>query len=488
VITLTRRRARDLRAIFRRHPLGIAHKGPVPPLVFRADPAAGLRVRHHQAPLAVELVLPGPDRPGEAVALPLDALADFEGRDDTPVVLEAAAPDRTLARWEDRGIPRSKEYPVPDPAELPSFPGLPTAFETCPAGLLDALAQAAATTDEGSTRYALDCLQLKGDTGEVVATDGRQILIQGGYRFPWGGDLLVRRTPLFASRALPRDRPVAVGRTDAHAAVRAGDWTVWLTVRADARFPRTEHAVPDPAAVTTRLRLGGGDAAFLARALDRLPGGDDANAPVTLDLNGRVAVRARDTGQGPVTELVLSRSVYTGAPVVISSNRAFLARAVRLGFAGVDVVDADSPVVCRDGPRVYCFQPLSKESAIGPGGDVTLVESCASEPTPAGGPGESTKEESTMSERTEGAGHRPVDNDPGGGIDRGSDAAAPGQGTGNGVAALILEAEGLHTALGEAKARAARLTVALRRHRKRERLVDSTLASLRALKLEEVSG
>lgn len=47
----------------------------------------------------------------------------------------------------------------------------------------------------------------------MVATDGRQILIQGGFGLPWEGDLLVRATPLFASKGLPRDRPVRVGRT-----------------------------------------------------------------------------------------------------------------------------------------------------------------------------------------------------------------------------------------------------------------------------------
>ena len=43
MITITRRQARRLRAVFRRHPLGITHKGPVPTLVFRADPDDGLR-------------------------------------------------------------------------------------------------------------------------------------------------------------------------------------------------------------------------------------------------------------------------------------------------------------------------------------------------------------------------------------------------------------------------------------------------------------
>src|SRR4051812_4885741 len=99
---ITRKQSRRLRAVLRRHPLGIAHKGPVPPLVLRADPAHGLRVRHHQAALTVECVLPGTGRPEGAIALPLDALADFEGKDDAPVVLEAAAPGRIVARWDDR--------------------------------------------------------------------------------------------------------------------------------------------------------------------------------------------------------------------------------------------------------------------------------------------------------------------------------------------------------------------------------------------------
>src|SRR3954471_7621972 len=145
MITSPRRQPRRLRAVFRRHPLGITHKGVVPPLVFRADPDHGLRVQHHQGALAVEHVLPVADRPEGAIALPLDALADFEGKDDSPVALEAAAPGRTVVRWDDRGIPQSREYTAPDIAGLPPFPAPAAATETCPADLLDALAEAAAT-------------------------------------------------------------------------------------------------------------------------------------------------------------------------------------------------------------------------------------------------------------------------------------------------------------------------------------------------------
>ena len=53
MITLTRRQARCLRGVFRRSVLGIAHRGPVPPLVLRAG-GAQLRAQYRYAGLAVE--------------------------------------------------------------------------------------------------------------------------------------------------------------------------------------------------------------------------------------------------------------------------------------------------------------------------------------------------------------------------------------------------------------------------------------------------
>jgi hypothetical protein len=66
--------------------------------------------------------------------------------------------------------------------------------------------------------------------------------------------------------------------------------------------------------------------------------------------------------------------------------------------------------------------------------------------------------------------------------------ATPSTGAAPGLCALIAEADALHVALGDAKARAAKLAGAQRRYRKRERLVSSTLASLRELKLAEAVG
>jgi hypothetical protein len=88
LITITRQRARRLRAVFRRRVLGIHHRGTIPPLVLHAE-GARLRAQHLYQHLAVEYVEPGAPRQLDSVTLPLEALADFEGRDENPVVLES---------------------------------------------------------------------------------------------------------------------------------------------------------------------------------------------------------------------------------------------------------------------------------------------------------------------------------------------------------------------------------------------------------------
>ena len=479
MITITRCQARRLRATFRRHALGIAHKGAIPPLTLHADPAGGLLVRFHHPPLAVELALPGDAQHGGPIALPLEAPGDVAGRDEGTVTLEAAGPGQTLLSWADRGIPRSRSYAVTPVENLAPFPELPDRFEPVPATLLDALVEAGGTTDVDSTRYALGCLALRGETADLAATDGRQVLLQGGFAWPWAGTVLVRRPPPLVGKELPRTRPVEVGKTDAHVVLRTGPWTLWLAIRADARFPHVDHAIPAAGSAATRLRLDLGDAAFLADALGRLPGGELTNGPVTVDLNGVVAVRARGEGEGRPTELVLARSGYSGSPARLCVNRAFLARAIRLGLTELEIGRIEDPVACRGGGRVYAFQPLSREGVIEPADDAVRIESGPAPPLGlphgAGGP---TKARNPVSEPTSRSRSGPPGEGPAGPPDN------PG---GAGLAPLIQEAVALHDALGEAKTRAARLIGALRRERKRSRLLTSTLAQLRALRLQEVA-
>jgi hypothetical protein len=471
MVTLNRRQVRGLRGVLRRARLGITHKGPVPPLLIRAD-GPKLRARYRYAGLAVEYATGGDISPGEAIALPLDALAEFEGRDDSPVTLEAAAPDRTIARWADRGVPQRREYAVTPVDSLAPFPEPPAAWSEAPPALLGALAEASATAADDSPRYPLGCLRLGGNGGDVAATDGRQLLIHGGFAFPWEGDRLVRRCPVFAARALPRDRPLQVGSTGTHVVVRTGPWTVFLEVQTGVRFPRVEEVVPATGSAVARLRLDPADAAFLATALGRLPGGGQVNAPVTVELNGRVAVRARGEAGGPAAELELSRSDYAGEAIRVATDRRLLARAVALGFGAVELSGPAAPLVGREGPRTFAWQPLAETAVIEPSDDVERIASGAADarrPVPSGKPAEGGRTDRVRGDRPS-ACPRP---------------AAPPAEAGAGLAALIAKAEALAAGLGEARARAGRLAVSLRRHRRRERQLSATLAALRQLRLPE---
>jgi len=386
VITITRALARRLGLVFRRAPLGIAHRGPLPPIVLTAG-GRGLRAQFHHGGLAVAFCEPDPDPAGESIPLPLEALTACAGRGDATVAVEAVAADRTAVRWQEYGVPQVREYAVTPAAALPPFPGPPVGWADGLDGLLDACADAAATAADASTRYALNCLLLRGSTGELVATDGRQLLTRGGFPFPWADDVLVRRSPVFAARGLPRDRPVSAGRTPTHVVLKTGPWTLAFEAVTGARFPDVGRVIPDPRWASARLEIEPRDAAFLAAALGRLPGADDPNAPATLDLNGCVAVRTRAADRGPVIELVLSRSRYTGAPVRVHLDRRFLARALGLGFPAFEFTGPDDPVVARDARGAYAWQPLSSGAAVAPGGGAVRVASdtagAAARPTAA---------------------------------------------------------------------------------------------------------
>jgi hypothetical protein len=153
-----------------------------------------------------------------------------------------------------------------------------------------------------------------------------------------------------------------------------------------------------------------------------------------------------------------------------------LGRALRLGRAELEILDAKSPVVARDGARVYVWQPLDPESTVAPADDVTRIESSATT-IPASEPMDTAKGSPTMRPPSE---HAKTD------VTTNGHTAAENESP-TSLGALIQEAEALHEALSEIRARAGRMTSALRRYRRRERLVATTQASLEALKLPEVA-
>jgi hypothetical protein len=484
MLSIPRSLARHVRAMFRR--LLRKADSHLARIVLQTG-SDGLRIRLHHPDFFAEYRQEG-SHPPEVLVLPPDAFVRCEGRSDAPVSLKRTDQCTIRAQWQDGVVPQLAEYEAGDPEELTPFPDPPEQTLPNEAGFWKALADASQSAARQGIRYALDHLQLQGRTGSIVATDGKQLLLQTGFHFPWTEDVLIPSTPVFACPELPADIPVVVGRTSTHIRMHAGAWTLCFAIDQEGRYPNAEQAIPSLSGGCTRWRIDPADADFLAKTLPRLPAGQEENAPVTVDLNGQAVLRARAPGQTRTMELLLARSAATDPPVRFCINREFLARALHLGFTDIAVVKPDAPLLCQDERRQFVIMPLDKDLALPPQDDVVQIPSTEGEPlTKQTTPERSNRTVKTpsISNATNGESVKAdaiVISQNGNGVPQPSryPSAIPRK-VNSGLDALLVEAEALKSSLRDAYARSNQLLLALKRHKKQAHAVRATLASLRQL-------
>jgi hypothetical protein len=476
VIQIPRSLAQQVRAVFRR----LARKSTLtfdPVVSFEAGPE-GLHVRLHNTEVTAEFHQPGA-LARDSVTIPLDALAEFEGRKKDVVTLEQSG-SAVQASWQDGVVPQVREYPAPEQAKVSAIPDHPRETVTNEAEFFKAMMDAVNSASDDAVRYALNRVQLRGKSGEIVATDGRQLLVQSGFQFGWTDDVLIPASAVFACRELPQQESVAIGKSKTHVTMTAGAWTLHFPIDTASRFPKTEQVIPSLTGAVHGARIDPADSKFLTQALPRLPGKEDENSPVTLDLDRSVVVRAR-AEDGRVTELHLAKSEVIGKPIRVSINRQFLARALDMGLGEVCVATADTPLVFRDERRTFVVMPLGKDGAIGPSDKAVRISSAN---------GESARrpelsEQQTVLPQTETA---PMTNGTRKST-RSENKTALKKSTTGTLAALVTEAEALKNELRQAYTRTHQLLAAIKKHRRQNKLVQSTLATLATLRqLKSVAG
>ncbi|HVS38479.1 MAG TPA: hypothetical protein VMS17_23170 [Gemmataceae bacterium] len=468
MIELTRALARSFRTVLRRSVLELEGRRTWPVVLCKAGDG-GLTLQAVRLEAALRYHQPG-QWPADVIAFPGDVLGEVEGRGDAVVTLENVGAGKGRARWDDGGLPRTLDFDATPPNEVAELPAPPSQWTPLPAAFLHAFDEAARTAPKESARYALSRVQLRGQRGEVVGTDGSQLLVQGGFPFPWAEDLLVVRVSAFGCRELAEQDDVRIGRSRNHVAVGAGPWTLLLALDSNGRFPDVQAVLPRTPPNASRLVFVEEDAAFLQSALPKLPGACDFNAPVTLDLDRPPAVRARAEGSDQVAEVPLGRCRVTGPRVRICTPRRLLHRMLTLGFREVVVASPDVPLVCRDPTRTYLWMPLDTKLAIAPGADVLHIgpgEPAA--PRPSSRPPE--KEILTMPPPPSN-GHRPED-------DRVRDPQVEKWD----LEDVIAETEALRGVLHDAGARTMRLLAALKHQRRQSRAVKAAMQSLQQLRL-----
>jgi hypothetical protein len=380
--------------------------------------------------------------PSAALTLTADHLAKLTGNAD--VVLARTSPTHGEARWSETGEERTIAFPVVDPDERPPFPKPAGEVVTLLPGFLAAMAEAARTTAREAVRFAFTRILFCGKTGQVVATDGKHLLIQDGFRFPWADGALVPSIPAFGAKDLVAPA-VTVGRSKEQVLVSAGPWTLALKIDPAGRFPSYADSLPRGRPVA-RCVFEPDDAVRLADAIPKLPTDESGDDPVTLVVGDGVTVKSvNDAGPGEVR----ARGATAIGKGSVTCDRRYLVRALKLGLTAVEIFDPGKPIVARDDTRTYIWMPLARP-----------------EPTPRATETESRPEplpEAAMPPSTNGHPSPGPPNDP----------TAPPD--------LLAEAEAVRDLLQAAATRLGGLIAALRRQRKQSRALKQAVLSLRQL-------
>ncbi len=465
MVTITRSLARLLRAILRKAGLGKSGSQS-DAFVHVSANNEGLRLRVAGPEVAVEYRQPGEFTSAEFM-LPVEVLATIEGRTQEPVTLMPADGQVSLS-FTERGVPQRLERSIDSRLTPPEWPELPAEYRANSTELWPALRDAVATTDRESTRYALNCLQLRG-RGDLTATDGHHVLIQAGFDFPWTDDRLVPARPVLGCKELDTGETVQVGTAGDWVTFGVGPWSISLKHNPTARFPRVDDCVPPTEAATSHLRIAQADAEFVRHTLSGLPSHDAQFDPITLDLNGRVIIRALGEGQAQTSELVLSNSQLNGMPIRLNSNRQYLARALALGFREFHITKPAAPVLCQDERRRYIWAVLDEEGVLGPS-DNPLVTASPVATSPSTHPLRRLK---PMPE--------PTTTTPAKAVARREPVAKPHK-----LAPPLEQAILLRDALRSAASAAHQLVRSLKQQKRESRIVATTLASLK--QLQKVAG
>jgi hypothetical protein len=392
----------------------------------------------------------------DVVVVPYSKLADLEQAGEV-ITLEQTTPVQGKASWRKGGEPCTLEYDTLDPGVLPPFPEPARNTVDVDVNFLTALDEAAHSACRDAARYAINHIQLRGKDGAVVATDGKQLLIQKGFGFPWKDEQFIPALPAFGCRELPRDEAVKLGLAKEHITLEVGPWMFAFKMES-VRFPDADRVVPDARGAHTRLHLDAEDVDLLCKALPKLPGEDDPHKPVTLDLGGALAVRARGE-KGPVEEVTLSRSKRDGPPLQAVMDRRCLHRALKLGFTEILITNPTTPLLCKDEKRIYVWMPLADAKPL------AARQVSRAEPSPP--KREAIAIQAEAPRRTP---DMPPNEEHRNGTPAPSEALDP-----------LSEAEELRAQLQAALARTSGLIASLKTKRRESRVVESALASLRRL-------
>ncbi|NBV25642.1 MAG: hypothetical protein EBS05_27525, partial [Proteobacteria bacterium] len=215
------------------------------------------------------------------------------------------------------------------------------------------------------------CLDPRSSDGHYIAgTDGRHLYAANSFHFDFKAPVLIpdraflRWNKFLESGTGLLTVPPATKNELPWLKLESGPWTL-LAKSTDAEFPNWKQAVPASDSSLTALRLAANAVATLLAGVPKLPGGDEYNRPVQLEIKaGRFTVLARAKDAPDWTRLVIEGATITGKDITLGVNRDYLLKALRFGLTTAEFIDDLSPMVFSEGGRRLVVMPLRPDGAV----------------------------------------------------------------------------------------------------------------------------
>jgi hypothetical protein len=457
MIELDRREIGRFRAAVRRCVAG-RPRGLAPPILMQQD-AEGLTLSAVLHEVTVAWRLPRVGAQAARLIAPFSVFTNAEERDSDKITLDEDAPGCVRCRWLEQGEARELEHEAVPADAQPDGPPPVGKLHPMDASLLAALHACGQTASREATGpFAITRLQVRGEAGQIVGTDGKQLLIWGSFSFPFAESMLIPAIPFFGARELGAEQPVRLGRTAKHLVIAAGSWTIWLTIDSASRFPDVTSVIPKSTRAS-KLVLDDTEAVAMLEHLQRAPEADDEITQAVVDLGVRPELRWLEDPAGKHGRVILMRSVRSGPGTTVVLNPKALARALSLGFREIRATSAEAPVLFQDPFRLLLLITLGTAPAAGtPARD--------RQPSPASQPACPALQEGDNPMSAERNGRPPAD--------------PPGS---DDILDPLTEAEALRTAMIDVGRRVGRVIASLRQFQKQRRALHAAWTSLQHLRL-----
>jgi len=301
-----------------------------------------------------------------ACRLPFQLIEEIGARKSGGTVVFCVEGDQAQVRWQEavESPPYTRTVAMPKIRSLPVMPK-PSKWVRHPSELLfDALADALLCVSRNNVNVSLKWICFRGTS--ILASDGKQALIQEGFLRLFAKDKLCLPSKIFMSKEMRSfDSSVKVGATADYMCFEIGPVRFCLR-SGKATYPDFERFRVN---VTgwTHLCITKADAKFLAEYLRVLPGKGTEDDPVSFELSpGRIpAIRGYDVcnTKTSAVELRLVNSAFEGRyPIQVTVRRGHIETALALGIHQFRFDIADPSFVVGLTTRRYVFAPLYHSS------------------------------------------------------------------------------------------------------------------------------